>query len=147
MRPLSPADGEGMITKLVLDDIAVIQTTDQRGVVGGKTRVTCLAYVGVHVCALEERAVVERDGFAPDPQWTNAVEAREEAGTAHLERRDGVGLESGRLARSGAGTVRALQFPIDTYGSDSLRKCVARLGHGSRGPDLRESERGIDSIS
>ena len=79
---------------LLADDIAVIQTAHQRSVVGGKTRVTGLAHVGVHVGALQERAVVERDGFAPDPQRANAVEAREKAGAARLERRDGVGLET-----------------------------------------------------
>jgi hypothetical protein len=78
---------------LLPDDVAVIQAADQGRVVRGKARVARLAHVGIHVSVLEKRAVVESDCLAPDPARTDAVEAREEAGAASLERGDGIGLE------------------------------------------------------
>ena len=80
---------------LAADDVAVIQASDERGVVGREALVTGSAHVGIHVRAGEQRPVVQRDRLAPDVGGADAIEPREVAGTAGLERRDGVGLELG----------------------------------------------------
>ena len=73
----------------------MIETADEGGVVGWKAAMAGLADIGIHIAAIEERPVVESDRLAPDPDGTDAVEAREEAGTATLERRYRVGFELG----------------------------------------------------
>ena len=84
---------EGVVHELP-DYVTVIQAADQGGVVSREAGVALLAHVGIHVGALEERTVVERDGLALEPARTDAVEAREEAGAASFERGDRIGLEA-----------------------------------------------------
>lgn len=82
------------------DAVAVIQAADERSRVGREALVTRLADVGIHVRAGEKRPIVQGNRLAPGPDRSDAIEPREEAGTASLERRDRVGLE----LREGSGS-------------------------------------------